>query len=99
MKPSHSGPVPRTPDEFARAFNISRAGRTNRVEMMEYWHAYVGRTQLATAYSESARAERANCARSESPYTTNIIIQFQAALARRLQILRGDIGAQFIQLL
>lgn len=96
--PAHPFPIPRTPEDFARVFHQSRQGQLNRAEMMAYWHEFVGRTNVIASYNTSTAAEKARCARRGSSYMITVPMQVRAVVARRVQILKGDMVAQAVQL-
>ncbi|KDQ56528.1 hypothetical protein JAAARDRAFT_47935 [Jaapia argillacea MUCL 33604] len=89
-------PVPRTSAEFAAYFKNSLAGRLNREDIESYRAEFVGKPEVATAYMESARAERAKGMKKKSPYTISLAMQTRAVMVRRVQILKGNLGAQII---
>ena len=97
--PDHPYPIPSTPEDFVRAFHNSPAGHTNRVEMMAYWHEYVGRGDLVNLYATSAQAEHSKCASEKRAYTISLGRQLKAVMLRRWQILKGSKAAQIVQLM
>ncbi len=50
-------------------------------------------------YVQSARAERAKHTRPGSPYTISVPMQVRAVILRRVQIMKGDLTAQVIQIM
>ncbi|KAF7428110.1 hypothetical protein PC9H_007329 [Pleurotus ostreatus] len=89
---------PRTPEEFAEYFRKSELGAINVEDMNSYDREYVGSSQRAEAYKESARLERAKTARKTSPYTISIPMQVRAVMVRRVQILMGNKTATIMNL-
>ena len=86
--------VPRTPDEFVEYYRKSDVWLINQEDMGSYLKEFVGKPQRALAYQESARAEHATTAKKKSAYVISIPMQTRAVMLRRLQILKGNAGAQ-----
>lgn len=89
--------APRTALEFAEAYDHSKTAQDNREDVAAYENEFVGRAELAHAYKESAKAEHAKTAARKSPFIISIPMQAKALMTRRLQIIRGGIAVQFIQ--
>ncbi|KAJ6552975.1 pleiotropic drug resistance ABC transporter [Mycena capillaripes] len=89
--------IPRTADEFVTYFKASPIGQLNREDMAVYRQEFVGNTERAADYRASAEAEHASTARTISPYTISIPMQARAVMVRRVQILRGNMGAVILQ--
>ncbi len=94
--PRITAPAPRTSEEFARAFHVSRQGKENGEDMMAYWHEFVGRGDLQRLYAASAQAEHSRWAPERSPYTTSLFSQLKVVSLRRWQMFRGAIGGYII---
>ncbi|KAI0356868.1 pleiotropic drug resistance ABC transporter [Trametes cingulata] len=90
--------VPRTADEFAAYFRQSEFARLNREDMDAYRAEFVGKPERADAYRQSVKAEHARHASKKSPYIVSIPMQARALMRRRVQIIRGGVAAQVIQL-
>lgn len=60
---------------------------------------FTGKSHRASAYFDSVQAEHAKHTRQKSPYIVSIPMQARALMRRRVQILRGGIAVQVIQLL
>ena len=97
-RPGFESRVPRTAAEFAQRFLESRAGQDNRDDMDAYQAEFVGKPDRAIAYKQSARAEHAKTQTKKSPYTISIFMQARAVMLRRLQILRGSMAKEVIQI-
>ena len=90
----HESRVPRTADEFVEHYRKSNIWQINQADMDAYLNEFVGKPQSALAYRESAWAEHATTASNKSSYVTSIPMQTRAVMVRRLQILKGSLGAQ-----
>ena len=86
--------VPRTADEFAEHYRKSNIWQINEEDMDAYLAEFVGKPQRASAYRDSAWAEHATTSSKKSPYVISIPMQTRAVMVRRLQILKGNMGAQ-----
>ena len=86
--------VPRTADEFVEHYRKSNIWQINEEDMDAYLSEFVGKPQRASAYRDSAWAEHATTSSKESPYVISIPMQTRAVMVRRLQILKGNMGAQ-----
>ncbi len=94
--PRITAPAPRTSEEFARAFRVSRQGKENGEDMMAYWHEFVGRGDLQRLYAASAQAEHSRWAPERSPYTTSLFSQLKVVSLRRVaNVSRGDRGIHY----
>lgn len=91
--------LPRNATEFEAYFKQSAAGHANREEMDAYSAEFVGVPDRAKAYAEHVRAERPKHSDKGSPYTVSIPMQVRAVMLRRVQILKGNMVTQFINLL
>jgi ATP-binding cassette subfamily G (WHITE) protein 2 (SNQ2) len=86
--------VPRTPDEFVDYYHKSDVWGINQGDMGAYLKEFVGKPQRASFYRDSAREEHATTAKKKSAYVISIPMQTRAVMLRRLQILKGNAGAQ-----
>ncbi|KAI9065216.1 pleiotropic drug resistance ABC transporter [Trametes sanguinea] len=98
VRKGYESRVPRTADEFVAYFRRSEISRWNEEDIASYRAEFVGKPERVTAYKESAKAEYANHARRKSPYIVSIPMQARALMRRRVQIIRGGMAAQVIQL-
>jgi ATP-binding cassette, subfamily G (WHITE), member 2, SNQ2 len=90
--------IPHTAAEFAAAFEASELGKLNVEDMSRYESECVGNDQRASAFKASAREEHAKHTRPKSPYTISIPMQARAVMMRRVQILKGTLGYQSINM-
>ena len=86
--------VPRTADEFVEYYRKSGVWKVNQEDMDAYLNEFVGKPQRASAYRDRARAEHATTANKKSSYVISIPMQTRAVMVRRLQILKGNLGAE-----
>ncbi|KAH9854553.1 ABC-2 type transporter-domain-containing protein [Lenzites betulinus] len=98
VRPGFEGRVPRTAGEFAEHYKRSAFARDNHEDMDAYRAEFVGKAERARAYRASVKAEHAKHASKKSPYITSIPMQARALMRRRVQIIRGGVAAQVIQL-
>lgn len=84
---------------MATYFLASPLGRANRQSVDDYRNLYVGKPERKEAYSLSAVMEHARHAPKRNPYTISIPMQVRAVMVRRVQILKGDVTSQVVQLL
>lgn len=59
---------------------------------------FVNKLERIQGYKASARAERATTQRKDSPYTISLFMQARAVSLRRVQILRGNMSHEIINL-
>lgn len=90
--------VPRTADEFVEYYRQSNVWNTNEEDMDAYLNEFVGKPERALAYRNSARAEHATTAKKKSAYVISVPMQTRAVMLRRLQILKGNLAAQIVNL-
>ncbi|PIL29236.1 ATP-binding cassette transporter [Ganoderma sinense ZZ0214-1] len=90
--------VPRTAAEFADYFRKSEYAQLNASDVDAYRAEFVGKPERIAHYKSSVKLERARHTRSASPYIVSIPMQARALMLRRVQIIRGGIAAQVIQL-
>ncbi|KZT04946.1 pleiotropic drug resistance ABC transporter [Laetiporus sulphureus 93-53] len=91
--------VPRTADEFAQYFRESEFGRMNREDMASYKEEVHGQPDRADQYKQSSKAEHAKTTSKKSPYIISIPMQARALMLRRVQIIKGAVAAQVVQLM
>jgi ATP-binding cassette subfamily G (WHITE) protein 2 (SNQ2) len=84
---------------MAAYFLASPSGQANRQSVEDYRNLNVGKFERKEAYRLSAVMEHARHAPKSNSYTISIPMQVRAVMMRRVQIIKGDITAQVIQLL
>ncbi|KAI0035475.1 ABC-2 type transporter-domain-containing protein [Vararia minispora EC-137] len=89
--------TPTTAAEFAETFLASDLGKENRVDVEAYLVGFVERPERKELYRSSVIAEHAKTQKKGSPYTISLFMQARAVALRRLQILRGNIVTEAIQ--
>ncbi|KAI8989100.1 pleiotropic drug resistance ABC transporter [Trametes punicea] len=98
VRKGYENKVPRTADEFVEYFRRSPIARQNEEDIAAYRAEAVGKPERVTAYKQSAKAEYARHTRKRSPYIVSIPMQARALMRRRVQIIRGGVAVQVIQL-
>lgn len=98
VRAGYKSRAPRTAAEFAAYYNSSSAAQLNREDMERYRAKYVSNPERMSAYRESVKAEHAKTAPHDSPFIISIPMQLRAVIVRRVQILKGGIALQVIQL-
>ncbi|KAG2131012.1 ABC-2 type transporter-domain-containing protein [Suillus clintonianus] len=98
IRTGFEGIVPRTADELAAHFRASQLGHLNRQAIDEYRALHVGKDDRKAAYRLSAIMEHADHAPKSNSYTISIPMQVRAVMVRRVQIIKGDLTAQVVQL-
>jgi ATP-binding cassette subfamily G (WHITE) protein 2 (SNQ2) len=83
---------------MAAYFLASRIGQVNRQSVNNYRDLYVGKPERREAYRLSAVMEHARHAPKNNSYTISIPMQVRAVMVRRVQIIKGDITSQMVQL-
>ena len=66
--------------------------------MDSYQSEFVGKPERVADYKSSAKAEHAKTQSKGSPYTLSTWMQARAVMTRRVQIIRGDIAKEVVQL-
>ncbi|WFD34805.1 hypothetical protein MCUN1_001649 [Malassezia cuniculi] len=101
LNPDFKGRIPLTPEEQARAFAESQAGRENAAEVEQYLAQMQGASSDAAGKQliKAARAERAKNVPKRSPYLLSWPMQVRLAIKRRAQVAYGDITTQIMLLL
>ncbi|KAA1475301.1 pleiotropic drug resistance ABC transporter [Dentipellis sp. KUC8613] len=97
-RPGFEARVPRTAGEFAEYFLQSPDAAANRADMDDFAATAVGSPERAQAYKESAAAEHARTQPAHSAYTVSIFMQARGVMLRRVQILRGNLSREVVQL-
>ncbi|KAG2073832.1 hypothetical protein BDR04DRAFT_1178890 [Suillus decipiens] len=97
IRSGFEGRVPRTAQEMAAHFRASQLGHLNRQAIEDYRALHVSEDRKA-AYQLSAAMEHSRHAPKNNSYTISIPMQIRAVMVRRMQIIKGDLSAQVIQL-
>jgi ATP-binding cassette subfamily G (WHITE) protein 2 (SNQ2) len=84
---------------MAAYFLASPLGQANRQSIEDYRHLCVDKPERKEAYRLSAVMEHARHAPKSNSYTISIPMQVRAVMVRRVQIIKGDIVSQLVQLL
>ncbi|KAH7929251.1 hypothetical protein BV22DRAFT_1192162 [Leucogyrophana mollusca] len=98
VRPGYESTVPRTAAQMAAYFKSSRLGSINRQSIDDYRALYVNKPDRKVAYKLSAAGEHARHAPAGSAYTISVPMQVRAVMRRRVQIIKGDMTAQAVQL-
>ena len=90
--------IPIAPEDQARAFAESNAGKANREEVDAYLAEMQGKMDQTTSkeFINLARSERAKRVSKHTPYLLSWPMQALLAITRRAQVAYGDIGTHFI---
>ena len=98
VRKGYENRVPRTAAEFVDYFHKSDLSRLNREDISAYHAEFVGKPERVSHYKQSVKDEHARHTSKKSPYIVSIPMQARALMRRRVQIIRGGIAAQVIQL-
>lgn len=98
IRPGFEGTVPRTAEELAAYFKASQLGYLNRQAIDDYRALHVGKPDRQAAYRLSAVMEHSHHAPKNNSYTISVPMQVRAVMVRRMQIIKGDLSAQVVQL-
>ncbi|KAG2357235.1 ABC-2 type transporter-domain-containing protein [Suillus spraguei] len=98
IRSGFEGIVPRTASEMAAHFRASQLGHLNRQAIDDYRALHVANPDRKAAYRMSAVMEHSNHAPKNNSYTISIPMQVRAVMVRRMQIIKGDLSAQVVQL-
>ncbi|KAK6948809.1 ZEB2-regulated ABC transporter 1 [Daldinia eschscholtzii] len=90
VRPGFEGKVPRTPDEFAKAWKESANYEALQAEIEQYKQEHPLNGPDAEAFRASRRAQQAAGQRPKSPYTMSFSQQIMLCLWRGWQRLIGD---------
>ncbi|KAI1483164.1 ABC transporter ABCl1 [Daldinia eschscholtzii] len=90
VRPGFEGKVPRTPDEFAKAWKESANYEALQAEIEQYKQEHPLNGPDAEAFRASRRAQQAAGQRPKSPYTMSFTQQIMLCLWRGWQRLIGD---------
>ncbi|KAI1469035.1 ABC transporter ABCl1 [Daldinia caldariorum] len=90
VRPGFEGRVPRTPDEFAKAWKESANYEALQAEIEQYKQEHPLNGPDAEAFRASKRAQQAAGQRPKSPYTMSFYQQIMLCLWRGWQRLIGD---------
>lgn len=90
VRPGFEGKAPRTPDEFAAAWNKSAEYKALQAEIEEYKVKHPINGPDAEAFRASKKAQQAKSQRLKSPYTLSFMQQIKLCLWRGWRRLIGD---------
>lgn len=90
VKPGFEHSVPRTPDEFVRAWKSSPEYKQLLNEIEAYDQTYPLGGEALQKFIDSRRAMQAKNQRVGSPYTLSVVQQINLCLGRGFQRLRND---------
>jgi len=99
VREGYANKVPRSPDEFAKAWRESRNYAALQQEIQEFDTAYPVGGEYLQKFQASRRAQQSKYARTKSPYTLSYIGQVKLCLGRGFQRLRADPTLTFTQLI
>ncbi|KAK0441238.1 ABC-2 type transporter-domain-containing protein [Desarmillaria tabescens] len=92
IRPGFESKVPRTPDEFARAWKESAERKLLLEDIDQFDGEFpIGGNQLAM-FRKARRSQQARGVPSHSPYTLSTPMQVRLCLVRGFQRLRGDMS-------
>ncbi|CAM1502438.1 Fc.00g044220.m01.CDS01 [Cosmosporella sp. VM-42] len=92
VRPGWEDRVPRTPEDFGRAWKDSAEYKALQVEIEDYKAAHPINGPDAEAFRASKHAQQAKGQRKKSPYTLSYLQQIQLCLWRGWKRLSGDPG-------
>ncbi|KZT04452.1 pleiotropic drug resistance ABC transporter [Laetiporus sulphureus 93-53] len=98
VRPGYHFRAPRTPDDFAQCFRESEFGSLNKDDIKAYRAEVAASPERMESYRTSSAAEHARTMPQRSAFITSIPMQARALMLRRLQIVKGAISTQVIQL-
>lgn len=98
VQPDFEHKVPRTPDEFARAWTASKERMKLLQEIEEYNSQYTIGGEAYLKFIASRKAEQSKGQRIKSPYTLNYPEQVGLCLWRGFKRLKGDPAYTYTQL-
>lgn len=90
VRPGWEGKVPRTPDDFARAWRNSAEYKALQEEIEAYKQEHPINGPDAQAFRDSRRAQQAKAQRPNSPFLLSYAQQIQLCLWRAWKRLMGD---------
>ncbi|KAI0106740.1 ABC-2 type transporter-domain-containing protein [Daldinia grandis] len=90
VQPGSEAKVPRTPEEFARAWKKSEARAQLKREIEAFEENYPTKGQHFQMLKESRKAQQAPFTRNQSPYTISIPMQIRLCMTRGFQRIAGD---------
>ncbi|KAF2754023.1 putative multidrug resistance ABC transporter [Pseudovirgaria hyperparasitica] len=98
VRPGFENRVPRTPDDFAKAWKESPEREKLIAQIDEYDQKYTIGGEYLEKFKQSRRAQQAKQQRVKSPYTLSYAQQVNLCLWRGFQRLKGDPSLTFTQL-
>ncbi|KZT26095.1 pleiotropic drug resistance ABC transporter [Neolentinus lepideus HHB14362 ss-1] len=93
-----SHPIPRNAIEFAEHFRKSDLAALNRDDIQSYQAEVTGQPHRSEHYKQSVWEDHAKTTRKKSPYLISIPMQTRALITRRVQIIRGNMAGQVVNL-
>ena len=99
LRPGFEARAPRTAAEFAAHYDARAIAQDNRDDIRAYKSEFVGNAHRLSVYKDSHKAEHARTAHPKSAYITSIPMQARSLITRRVQILRGGIAIQVVQIM
>ncbi|KAL9097316.1 MAG: hypothetical protein Q9165_000743 [Trypethelium subeluteriae] len=98
VRPGYENRVPRTPDDFAKAWKSSPEYERLMTEIEEYDRTYPIGGESFEKFKQSRRAQQARFQRWQSPFTLSYNQQVQLCLWRGFLRLKADPSLTFFQL-
>ncbi|KAF5363146.1 hypothetical protein D9758_008368 [Tetrapyrgos nigripes] len=91
-------PAPKTSAEFASYFQTSHLAELNRNEIQAYKQEFVTSdpARIREAYQRSVKSEHVRMSRKRSVYLVSLGLQAREVMRRRLQMLKGNWVATFL---
>ncbi|KAI4601527.1 hypothetical protein KJ359_011657 [Pestalotiopsis sp. 9143b] len=90
VQPGFEGRVPRTPEEFAKAWKQSEARAQLIRDINMFEHDSVIENDYVEKFKAVRKSQQASFTRNKSPYTLSIPMQIQLCITRGFQRLQGD---------
>lgn len=90
VREEHVGPVPQTPEEFARAFEASRFCSDLKAEIASYKSEHVSNPTYATEFRAEAQRVRSSATTKTSPQPHSVFSQIAVGIKRHYQLTWGD---------
>jgi ATP-binding cassette, subfamily G (WHITE), member 2, PDR len=97
-RPGYEQLVPRTPDEFARAWRESPERKDLLLELDEHDEKYPQGKQALDEFMEASKQRKSKHVPKKSPYTVTIWMEIGACIIRAYRRMWGDkstLGAHF----
>ncbi|KAJ8078446.1 Multidrug resistance protein [Marasmius tenuissimus] len=91
-RPGYESRVPRTPDEFVKAWQCSNDHKALCQEIEDFNQRYPASAERVDQFRLGRRLMQSKGQRPESPYTISVPMQVKLCLCRAFQRLRGDMS-------